>query len=1136
MRIVAELKRIGYIVIGCAIASVSIATVYVTSGSCGPGNAFSILTPGGICYSDTTAPLSFANGDSFITSASPGVETSPFFTSYAPVLFANGANVLIVNSTGNSITNKTGGEVFKNSINGGMTISNFGSLYGTAANPANALIVGDGFDSPYLNLINNFTATSSGTIVLSEYYSGSITLNGTGNHTGNITMGRNNYSIIFSNTGTVNGNISVAAGGSNNNTYIQTNTNFANVTLGGTVTNVKNFYLESSSQITSGGTISGLDGTLQINSGASFHLGHQLTGSGNVINSGTLNLNAATTFTMSGGVTNSGSMNIAGALTAGCTTTNTGTVTVTANNSTATITNNSAGQVYLNATLTGGSITNNSTVHVNASPSVNITNNSTGTINIAAALSGALLTTNAGRLNVNSGGSITGALTGNSSTTTLYLGNASSVAFTTGGAISNIPYISLVTSGTSLTASSAISGVSNSFNLASGTSATFTAGLSATGSTATVENAGTMTFNAGGSISGFSEINLSGSGKIIFNTNANLSAQPITGSGISGSTELNVANSATLQTSTSISDLGTVSVAGTSNLTLNSGGSISNVNSVTLATGCNLQLNSGSSISNFNNLALNGTALLTINNGASFTLTTNNNITGTGTLRNLGQLTMDGSVVTFTGSFENKSTGTFQIDGTPTINFNGSTFQNLGNILINFSTTNSLPKINTLASGGGLDLSHGTITIGYNNNYIAGGDYTFFTAGSTPSPGAVILPPVSTYITNWALNPSGNNLVVTVTRSGFGAHALTPEAQAIGNYLEQIGATATSPSQLNLLNALEDISDPQELTTILESLMPPQYTMLVTLQMLDTVMGALDIRMAKQNSGYSSGDVVMSDRYGMWARPFYSNGNQVENGNLQAYNDICHGWIVGMDRTINSNLTLGIAGSIAETDVYDTNTPSTKTNIHTYLATFYGTLISSNDVYVDALLSGGSNNYHGYRYVILPDYTLAATSNYSTQQLTVKIAASKNIAIQDFWQLTPRVMAQYSFLRQLQYVESGAGDYSVITDPENTNLFRLGAGGDLAIPFVANGMISIPGVYFMAYVDAKGGADTVNQQFITGGPVLTNTVQSSKLMLRYGVSYELKINDSLEFVAAYDRVYRRGYSGHEALLNVRFMF
>lgn len=1132
MRIVAELKRIVYIAIGCAIANVSFAVVYVASGNCG---GFSILSPGNICYANTTSTLSFANGDTFIVIA-PGVETSPFFNSYAPVLYANGANATIIIDSSSNLTNKTGGAVLRNSINGGLTVGNSGNLYATAFNSANSLMVGDGFDNPYFNLTNNFSGLSVGTIVLSEHYSGAITLNGTGSHTGDITMGRNNYSIIFNNTGSVIGNISVAAGTQTINTSISALTSFTNATLGGTVSNVRRFYLEFGAQLTSGGTISGLDTSLVISSQAAFHLGHQLTGAGTVTNNGTLNLNAPAIFTMSGGVTNNGTLKIAGALTSGCTISNNGTVNVTANNSTATITNNSTGQINLNATLTGGSINNSGTVNVNAGPSVNITNNSTGTINIAAALSGPSLITNAGRLNVNSGGSITGTLTGNSSTTSLYLGNASAVAFTTGGAISNIPTISLVTTGTSLTASSAISGVSSIFNVTSGTSATFTAGLSASGSTATVENAGTMTFNAGGSIASFSEINLSGSGKIVFNTNANLNAQPITGTGISGSTELDVGNSATLQTSASISDLGTISIAGTSTLALNSGGSISNVNSVTLATGCNLQLNSGSSISNFNNLALNGTSLLTINNGATFTLTTNNNITGTGTLRNLGQLTMDGSSVTFTGSFENKSTGTFQIDGTPTINFNGATFQNLGNILINFSTTNSLPQINTLASGGGLDLSHGTITIGYNNNYIAGGNYTFFTAGSTPSPGAVILPPVSTYITNWALNPSGNDLVVTVTRSGFGAHALTPEAQAIGNYLEQIGANATSPSQLNLLNALEDISDPQELTTVLESLMPPQYTMLVTLQMLDTVMGALDVRMAKQNSGYSSGDVVMSDRYGMWARPFYSNGNQVENGNLQPYNDICHGWIIGMDRTINANLTLGIAGSIAETDVYDTNTPSTKTNIHTYLGTFYGTLRSNNDVYVDALLSGGTNNYHGYRYVILPDYTLAATSNYSTQQLTVKIAASKNIAIQDFWQLTPRVMAQYSFLRQYQYVESGAGDYNVITDPENTNLFRLGAGGDLAIPFVANGMISIPGVYFMAYVDAKGGADTVNEQFITGGPVLTNTVQSSKLMLRYGVSYELKINDSLELVAAYDRVYRRGFSGNEALLNVRFMF
>lgn len=71
----------------------------------------------------------------------------------------------------------------------------------------------------------------------------------------------------------------------------------------------------------------------------------------------------------------------------------------------------------------------------------------------------------------------------------------------------------------------------------------------------------------------------------------------------------------------------------------------------------------------------------------------------------------------------------------------------------------------------------------------------------------------------------------------------------------------------------------------------------------------------------------------------------------------------------------------------------------------------------------------------------------------------------------------------------------------------------------------------------RGGGDTVNSQFITGGPIISNTVQTGRLMLVYGAAYELKFNDQLEFVASYNYIWRNGgFKGTEGLLNFRYSF
>lgn len=1449
------------------------------------------ITPPGIIYGASGAPLYFGNSDTLLINTgngTPAVVTPALFP-YAPVFYANGANATITITAGSPVTNDPapGGTVFQNSINGGLTITNAGTIYATGSNASNSLILGNGFENPYLYFTNTGSGSSLGTIVLSSFYNGHITLNGSGNHTGNITLGGNGFSLNLNSTGTVVGNVT-GTGNSSLNVG-----NSGSATLGGTVTNVRSIQIAGS--LTTGGAITGVSSALNLyTSNAVLNVNHNISGTGNFSNGGVVNIANGVTLNVSGVFALSGTLNVSGIFTFPSSTSyNAGTINVNGSGSitggpitgttsgsalrigpssantfnySGNITNignievingsftssgtisglntklsvNPGRSATFNGNVSGsGYISNSGTINIAAGKSfhLSLSLTNTGTINSAGAFTlPSIVSVNSGAININgSGGSLSGNLSGSlgsslnfgttsvgtptavtttysgnisglsalttvtsgtdvtfagtislltaltlgsnttarfnnsvgvstvtvnsgaalfnglgkifsmagaltnsgsiniegaftigsvsgvNNTGSIYINNGGSLSVTGGGlnggagsalhigqissgsniaanvaiasAINGIESISLTTNGTTFTAQNTISNLDTLLSVAGGTSATFKGNVSGTaaiqnsgsitvgnntnfnltgalinvgtinvfgeGSTTTYTvpsggittntgtfniygqgarisgafnptntsatatlnigsdennvlypttdyttnntitkiplinvNAGIFTVDTGDNISEVTDFYVASGAEAIFNdanligvaasaltntytlggtvtlngtstvtnfnefairTNGNLkfntgttftlpSTARIIGGANSTNTTLTVTNGTTLEVSNTISDLTFINITGPFPAVsrLETSSSISNIGTVTVDRDSVLELLPGGSVSSFDTLVLDG--ILQIDAGATFTLSSNQNIVQTagqtnGAINNFGQLTLNGSLVTFPGSFDNKSTGTLTLTGTPTLNFEGSTFINSGNIQANFSTSNTLPAITTNAVSP--DLSHGTIIIGYNNNYIAGGTYDFILAPNSNAlldPGLAILPKPSTYITRWSLASTQTAVQVLVERDGFGAHALTEAAQEVGNYLEKLGANNPTQAELNLLNSLEQIDNDAELTAALESLLPPQYTMLTTLDMLDAVVGALDIRLFSLQQGYGAGDIVSSDANGFWVRPFYSDGKQATTETLTGYTNKCHGWILGLDRTINNNLTLGVSGSISKTNVVQTNQTTTTTNINNYEGAFYGTYRTDNNSYLDAILAGGVSNYHGNRSIVLPDFFANAAANYSSQQITIKMMASRNFSLYDTLQLTPKALAQYSFIRQLAYTETGAGPYNMFVDPDNINLFRLGAGTSLGIPFSSNNMLSIPSVIGMVYVDANGGANTVNCQFVTGGPFITNISQQGRIMIRLGVNYELKLNDKLQMVAGYDYYARRSFQGHDAYLNLRYTF
>jgi len=837
------------------------------------------------------------------------------------------------------------------------------------------------------------------------------------------------------------------------------------------------------------------------------------TNSGNLVNSGTITSNG--TFTNTGSVSGNGTFSSTGilinsgtfttplSLTVNGTATNNGTMILTTTlNGTGTLTNGPNGILTLNnlninsvpiinngaisvlGTLNGSAaITNNTTGKVTMS---NITNNVTfnnlGTISLSGTISG-----NAQINNNRVSPTVFGILNLNTVNTTNAITN-NGVANVTGSLMAN-------------SINNASQGVMNFLSV---------------NTSATINNSGNMVFSG-------TNIN---TGAITDNTIGTIT--------INGASSLEVTGAGT------IAGLGTILGAGNASTFIVNNDFFTqnkylNVQNIIINSGAQMNLLSGGSITGFQNLDDEGA--LSIGNGAFLTINQGQNVYGAGSITNDGQITLNSANLILGGAFLNDSTGSFEINGTPNIVFNGASFINNGEIAATFNSNNSLPVIHV--PNATPNLANGVLVIGYQHDYIAGGTYLFISGMGNAVIGGFDVPQqpnLGLFIKSFAIETSGGDVSVVVVRNGFGNVATDPVAKQIGFVLEEFGAQNPTGIMLELLNALEKVTTVAQLNADLLTLVPPEYIPLQSLCMVQDVITAVHGRLAEARLGLAFGDDNIDYNNGLWARPFIGGANQKQKGNLQAYKASTHGVALGFDNRIAPGITLGIGASIAKSKVNDATNNLSQTNISSYQGLMYGTIESKNYAYVDWAMAAGVNHYDGSRNIAFSGFNQTANATYSGQQFTIKAIASKPYMWKEFLQLTPMASAQYSFLRQLSYTENGAGPFDQIVEPNNINLLELGVGAQLAVPMQEGVVTCIPEIHAMALVDAKGGNVTTTTQFSIGGPILSQSVQQGRLIGQLGASLSIELTDRVHMIANYDYEFRRQFKSHEFYLDFRYTF
>jgi outer membrane autotransporter protein len=819
---------------------------------------------------------------------------------------------------------------------------------------------------------------------------------------------------------------------------------------------------------------------------------------------------------------------------------------------TGSITNNAGGTISgrwgitLDTSSSVGSITNSGTISGN-SAGIRIRSNSTVTsaISNSGTISGG---SNGITLNSSSVGSITNSGTISSNTTSgdsgIRVDNGSTVGSITnsGGTIfgwqygiylNNSTITSSITNSGLITGatydgiyanSSSVGSITNSGTISSG----WTAGINLNYSTiGSITNSGLITAddtycNCGTGIG--ININASNVGSI---TNSG------TGT-ISGvNTGIRLSNSSTV--TGGITNSGTISggsyaiyVDNTSTLAnLNITGTSARLIGDVLAQNTDVTVKAGATFANDNAFDVNK---FIIENGATFNMGAGTNTSGmtngitvANGFTNAGKLAVaDGVTATITGDYTQTASGIFQTGASSSTSYGKLVVTGTATLAANTGIKVNVASVNTLAVGNTLSsvISAGTLSA---STFTVTDNSALFDFSATVNGNAVDL------LTNVA-SSSGSGVLDSVIATGF-----KPGRGAAVVLDSFVNGGTTGTDMDNVVTALGQLGSEKDVSNAVAQTLP-LFTAGMNQVAINAMHGTNRIIQARQDSnhGMSSGDDFLGNSK-FWLKPVGSWARQDNRNGVAGYDANTYGLVGGADGELNDSTRIGAALSWMHSNVDGNSTSSgNSADINAYQAILYGS--HSLDAIPDTELNWqadlGTNKNTGRR--VISFMNRVAKSDFDSLTAHVGVGLGRSYQLNDKTTITPAIRADYTWIRDEGYTESGAGALNLDVKGHSTDELILLAEGRLShslsdkATLVAN---------LGAGYDVLNGRNSISSSYVGGGAAFTTKgLDASPWLARGGVGLAMNATESTEITARYDVEAREDYIDQTASVKVRWAF
>ncbi len=416
----------------------------------------------------------------------------------------------------------------------------------------------------------------------------------------------------------------------------------------------------------------------------------------------------------------------------------------------------------------------------------------------------------------------------------------------------------------------------------------------------------------------------------------------------------------------------------------------------------------------------------------------------------------------------------------------------------------------------------------------------------------------SSPLVNWSLDKDGNDLVLTASLKSI-SDVAGPTAG--GAVLQSLMSSANG-DMASVVGALQGLSSKEEIRTAIKEITPAPSsgTFQATTATLGAVSSTIEGRMAAvRGAGQGDGAVAtlalnetqanpltLSDAQptlgimtsgapansGVWMQGFGTNGQQDARNGSAGSRSHGAGFAIGGDMRVAPHMVAGVAATFSRSFVRGRDAQTAdRSRINSYQLSTYGSY-SFEDAFVEGVVGLARNKYDSSRQ--LPSLGRSANADYAGWQGFGKVSVGKSFLL-EAGTLTPIASLQYAHTSIDGYTETGAGAVSRSVASQDYDTLTPGIGARFALPFqqLETGRLSVQLSQMFSY-DVVADRQHMKSSLVGGGAAFdTQGIEPDRFSSATGIGVGYR-NGNVSIDAGYELELRQSYTGHAALLRLRY--
>ncbi|WP_188748384.1 autotransporter family protein [Marinobacterium zhoushanense] len=410
-------------------------------------------------------------------------------------------------------------------------------------------------------------------------------------------------------------------------------------------------------------------------------------------------------------------------------------------------------------------------------------------------------------------------------------------------------------------------------------------------------------------------------------------------------------------------------------------------------------------------------------------------------------------------------------------------------------------------------------------NLTAGQVNTLVISTYNPATGGSLTLPISAYATG------AGNVIFTVYVPT--STSVTSSTETLRN-TPAYSAAVILDANADLLSLFDGLSTDAEISDAASQTLPllTGAGYMAARTTLYGINGAVSARQ-DANLGLSSGDAMLSDQH-FWIKPFGTWTEQDDRNGVSGYDANTGGLVLGLDSSINDLTRLGVAFAYASTNVDSNSSVAPQSlDIDSYQLIGYGSRALNENTDLTFQADFGQNQNQGKRVIAFT--SSVADSDYDSYTAHLGAGVSHTYAINDANRAIATAKADYTWIKDESYTESGAGLLNLDVESNTTEALVAGFEGQL-----------IHTLNPTTELNAKLGVgyDLINEQAsitsaFAGAPsaqFTTEGLDPNPWIGNVGFGLLHTADNGAEISANYDAEYRSDYLSQTASIKVRLAF